>query len=68
MGVAVITRRGGYDIFGALERATLADSTRDKYAGALLRFLDTGGDLFDADDLAAHAATLPNSGDRKSVV
>jgi len=40
----------------------LADSTKEKYQAAVLRYLEDGGDVTDAAQLEAHAADLPQSG------
>jgi len=42
--------------------SNLAESTKAKYAGAVARYLDAGGDLFDAEQLAEYAQGLSNSG------
>jgi integrase len=40
----------------------LAQSTREKYSRTVSRYLDAGGDLFDAEQLAAYADGLSDSG------
>jgi len=50
------------DALTVIERSNLADGTKRKYAAALARYLDDGGDLFDAGALADYAEGLSESG------
>ncbi len=49
-------------VLAAIKHADLAESTRQRYGRVIERYLDAGGDLFDADQLTAYAEGLSNSG------
>jgi len=49
------------DVLAAIARAPLAESSKRKYKGAMTRYLDTGRDPFNAQDLAAYAQALGES-------
>jgi len=51
-----------HDALAVIERSSLADGTKRKYAAALARYLEDGGDLFDAGALADYADGLSESG------
>ena len=64
MGVMIVPT-GATDeatILAAIDRAPLADSTRTKYRRALLAYVDSGGDPFNAEALASYATDLSQSG------
>ena len=50
------------DPLAVIAGAALAESTKRKYSRTLARYLEAGGDLFDAEQLAAYASGLSNSG------
>jgi len=58
MDTELVTTSG---MFSAIDRASLAPSTRAKYRRALERYLETGHSLADSQALAAYAATLSTS-------
>lgn len=41
------------DVLARIDRANLAESSKRKYTAAVMRYLDAGGDLFDAQALGA---------------
>ena len=51
-----------FDALALIDRLDRAQSTKNKYKRALLRYLNTGNNLTDADALARHADSLPPSG------
>jgi integrase len=61
--IAIIPQRGRPDVLAIIAGAShLAESTREKYARAVERYQDTGGDLFNPEQLAEYAQDLPASG------
>jgi len=52
---------GGRDVFLAIERADLAESTKRQYTKALGNYLQSGASLTNADSLADYAAVQPES-------
>lgn len=61
MTYSLTTRTPHMDPFGAIERAPLAQTTKRQYRKALRKYLETGARITDAQALADHADTLPNS-------
>lgn len=57
----IIRGESGAGILASIERADLADSTKKKYSGVMKGYLDTGGDPYDAGQLAAYADGLSAS-------
>lgn len=57
-----LARQDPADILAAINRANLAGSTKKKYSAMVTRYLDTGGDPYNAAQLAAFAQGLPASG------
>lgn len=49
------------DILGIIQGAKLAQTTRKQYTKAILNYLETGGDLGDADALGRYSAGLKSS-------
>lgn len=61
IGQAIIPRQP--DVLSIISGAGhLAQSTKEKYSRTVSRYLDAGGDLFDAEQLAAYADGLSDSG------
>lgn len=59
--LAIISGNGRNGIAAVIDRADLADSTKEKYQSVVSAFLDSGGRLTQADDLEAFAGSLSHS-------
>ena len=60
--LTITTQLPTSDVLTVIERANLAATTKRAYAGEMRRYLDAGGDPFDAQGLAAYAQGLSESG------
>lgn len=58
----IVRDRNEAGIIASIERANLADSTKGKYRRAIERYLDGGGDPYDAGQLSTYTEGLSKSG------